>query len=93
MKKMILCTLAALALQGCVVQVPTATVTSNVLEADKEKGNQIALEARHCEFGCLQMAMNKAQEVCPAGYVIQNKSQSDVGALHMVVRCRPKTAF
>lgn len=88
MKTTILCGLAALALQGCVAILPS--MTASVLEADTEKGSQIALEGSYCGYECLQMAMNKAQEACSSGYVVQSKSQNAVGSIYMVVRCQPK---
>ena len=97
MKKLVLTALAGILLQGCVIQAVPPMVTANVIDADREKGNQFSLKAERCGMAatCTEMLLNKAQEVCPMGYIIQQRMISnDIyygGPIpsSMLIRCAP----
>lgn len=80
--------LTALTLQGCVVA-RTPAISSSVIEADAEKGNLLNITGENCGGVCSTMAMNKAQEACPNGYVIhQTTPAMPFNYIQMTIRCQ-----
>ncbi|OAM37463.1 hypothetical protein [Eikenella halliae] len=75
-KKSTLCILAALALQACVVRTPSPAISSSVIEADGKNGNLISIDGSFCGVLCEKLALEKAQEVCPAGLCNQELFQT-----------------
>lgn len=74
-----------LGLSACVVNAPS--VSSSVVETDSN-GTLMNIHAQHCGFHCTNMAMQKAQEVCPKGFSVKNTQN---GLHHteasMIIRC------
>lgn len=85
MKKFIMSSLMLFVLQGCVVHAPT--ISSNFIETN-EKGDLVQITGNHCGMMCERMAIQKAQEVCPSGYITHNTSTPDFRTISMIVRCQ-----
>lgn len=89
-KKMVVC--LTFVLSACVVQPPS--VSSNVIESSSA-GSLISINTEYCGAACTDLALKKAKEVCPKGFVIKNQVGGVTGNsqvaymkdVNMVVRC------
>lgn len=88
MKKGLLIASVVLSLQACGVIMPN--VSSNVIEATPQ-GSLINIHATYCGHNCTELAMKKAQEVCPKGFIVRNTTQGGTYThnpdVSMIIRC------
>lgn len=84
MKKVLFALLPVLMMSACAVPYHTPTVSSTVIEANPN-GSLINISTLHCGGDCVNLAMLKAQEACPRGYVIKNTENARGYVMHGVL--------